>query len=426
MEKRFDLIVIGSGLAGTAAACFGARRGLRVARVSATDGEVALASGLLDLLGVYPAAEQTLWDRPWEGLARLVVESPDHPYARVGMEGIRKAMEEFLAVLDGAGLPYCGWPDRNALVATAAGTLKSTYRVPRSMWGGALAFQERLPTLIVDFVGMKDFRSRLMVETLRPLWPDLKARRIPFPLKFLGDDRQNPLLAEAMESPDVLRDLGEALRPHLAGIRMVGLPAVLGLRSTNRILTDLEDQIGVGVFEIPTLPPSVPGLRLREALDSALEDGGASLLPGRRILACETHGRRVTTVTVGTEQWRETLETRGVILATGRFLGGGLAADRNGIKETVLGLPVVQPPNREDWHRERFLDHRGHPVNQAGLEVDHGFRPLGTAGGCAFENVFAAGSILAHQDWVRTKSGAGLAVATAFGAVESFLERTCR
>ena len=38
----------------------------------------------------------------------------------------------------------------------------------------------------------------------------------------------------------------------------------------------------------------------------------------------------------------------------------------------------------------------------------------------AFENVFAAGSVLAHQDWIRTKSGAGLAIATAYGAVNAF------
>jgi glycerol-3-phosphate dehydrogenase subunit B len=36
-----------------------------------------------------------------------------------------------------------------------------------------------------------------------------------------------------------------------------------------------------------------------------------------------------------------------------------------------------------------------------------------------YENLFAAGAILAHQDWIRSKSGTGLAVATAFGAVDA-------
>jgi glycerol-3-phosphate dehydrogenase subunit B len=32
--------------------------------------------------------------------------------------------------------------------------------------------------------------------------------------------------------------------------------------------------------------------------------------------------------------------------------------------------------------------------------------------------LFAAGSILAHQDWMRMKCGSGLAIATAYAAVE--------
>jgi glycerol-3-phosphate dehydrogenase subunit B len=63
-------------------------------------------------------------------------------------------------------------------------------------------------------------------------------------------------------------------------------------------------------------------------------------------------------------------------------------------------------------------------VNKAGLLIDNQFRPLRENGDLAFENLFVAGSILAHQDWVRMKCGAGLAVATAWGAVDSFI-RCC-
>jgi glycerol-3-phosphate dehydrogenase subunit B len=289
------------------------------------------------------------------------------------------------------------------------------------MWGGVLALQKKLPTLLVDFEDMKDFSAGLMVEMLRSRWPVLRAQRLPFPQFFPGVDRQNLLLAEAMESSEVREELAEAIRPHLAGAQMVGMPAVLGLRFTTRIITDLEERLGVGIFEIPTMPPSVPGLRLREALDAALERAGALLLRGRQVLAAQADGRRVTGITVGRAEWWEILQARGVILATGRFLGGGFRAGRNGIRETVFGLPVAQPDTREFWHRERFLDPLGHPVNEAGLEIDDQLRPLGRDGGFAFENLFAAGSVLPHQDWMRTKSGAGLAIATAYGAIESFL-----
>jgi glycerol-3-phosphate dehydrogenase subunit B len=83
-------------------------------------------------------------------------------------------------------------------------------------------------------------------------------------------------------------------------------------------------------------------------------------------------------------------------------------------------LPVYQPQQRDQWHRAEFFDLRGHPANRAGLEVDRSFRPLDTSGRPAFDKLHAAGSILAHQDWMRMKCGAGLAVATAFDAVEAF------
>jgi glycerol-3-phosphate dehydrogenase subunit B len=55
------------------------------------------------------------------------------------------------------------------------------------------------------------------------------------------------------------------------------------------------------------------------------------------------------------------------------------------------------------------------------VEIDDHFRPMNHHGRPAFNTLFAAGSILAHQDWKRMKCGTGLAVATAFGAVKAFI-----
>ena len=84
-----------------------------------------------------------------------------------------------------------------------------------------------------------------------------------------------------------------------------------------------------------------------------------------------------------------------------------------------MNLPVTQPEGRGDWHRAELFDPRGHPLNLAGLEVDGQFRPLDEAGGIANPDLYAIGTILAHQDWARMKCGAGVAVASAFVAVEA-------
>ncbi|MHC1744313.1 MAG: glycerol-3-phosphate dehydrogenase subunit GlpB [Syntrophobacteraceae bacterium] len=419
-----DLIVIGSGFAGTAATCFALARGLKTIQVSATGGEMAFASGLIDLLGIHPLADQRVRDDPWAGIEALRADSPRHPYAHLGAETIRRAIQEFLTLLESFGLSYRGLPDRNVTLATAAGTTKTTYRVPKSMWHGVTGLSDNLPTLLVDFVGMKDFSVRLMAEMLKSRWPALRSLRAPFPRSFPGPEIHNLLLAEAFEDASVREQLVSVLRPHLAEARLLGMPAVLGLRSSAQVIGDLEDRLGVNIFEIPTLPPSIPALRLRDALEAGLQTQGAHLLHGQTVIAACTEGSRCTGVITGTADWHETLEADGVILATGRFLGGGLVADRDRIREPIFGLPVAQPPTRHAWHRDQFLDRRGHPVNEAGVEIDDGFRPLRSDSRPAFDNLFAAGSILAHHDWMRAKSGAGLAIATAYGAVESFRHRT--
>jgi glycerol-3-phosphate dehydrogenase subunit B len=140
-----------------------------------------------------------------------------------------------------------------------------------------------------------------------------------------------------------------------------------------------------------------------------------------KVFEAEQQADEAFKVGVGSAAAGKTILSRGVILATGRFIGGGLSADRKHIRETIFNLPVAQPESRDRWHREDLLDRRGHLINRAGLETDDHFRPLDKNGRPAFNNLYAVGSILAHQDWKRMKCGVGLAVATAFGAVKGFV-----
>ena len=58
-----DLTVIGAGMAGMAAALFAANRRVSVVQVGRIGG-MTFASGLLDLMGVHPVAENRIWQDP--------------------------------------------------------------------------------------------------------------------------------------------------------------------------------------------------------------------------------------------------------------------------------------------------------------------------------------------------------------------------
>jgi glycerol-3-phosphate dehydrogenase subunit B len=170
------------------------------------------------------------------------------------------------------------------------------------------------------------------------------------------------------------------------------------------------------------MPPSIPGLRLKEAFEQGLHEKRPDYFPHSSVLDVKQETTKKFKITIGYGKSTRRIFSTGIILATGRFIGGGLSTDRKHIWETIFNLPLYRPKTRAQWHRADFLDRRGHLINQAGVEIDDQFRPLGYDGKPAIKTLFAAGAILAHQDWKRMKCGSGLAAATSFGAVKSFIE----
>lgn len=417
---KFDVCIIGTGMAGMASALYAANRGLSTVQVGSA-GEIMFASGLLDLLGVHPVEEKRAINRPWEGIKELRKDMRNHPYARIKEQDIRTAFEEFLSFLQDAGLPYQRRDERNCQLITSLGTLKTTYCVPKTMWNGVEALETKKPCLLVDIRGFKGFSAVQMAAALQDVWPDLRTVRISFPETERMSEVYSEQMARALDSPRNRAKLIEILKPHVKNVQAVGMPAIFGMSRTDEVVSDLTNGFGVPVFEIPTLPPSVSGVRLKEAFEQRIPDKGVRLLPQGQVLKVHHGTDGFFALGIGQETIDRTLKARGVILASGRFLGKGLHANREHIRETIFDLPVTQPPDRTQWHRKNFLDPRGHPINRAGLEIDDSFRPLDSSGRPAFKWLFAAGSILAHQDWMRMKCGSGLALSTGFAAVQSFV-----
>jgi glycerol-3-phosphate dehydrogenase subunit B len=415
-----ELAVIGAGMAGMAAALFAASRGLQVVQIGRPLG-FTYASGLLDLMAVHPVADGKTWENPWACIEALVEEIPRHPYARLAKDDIHSALTELDSFLNAAGISYHDKGGLNADLITAAGTVKKTFKIPQTMWPGVAALENRQPCLLVDFQGLREFSARQIASVCQKRWPNLHAIQLPFPGNVAGREIiTGEISARTIARPENLETLARAIRPHIRDATAVGVPAMMGLNGAERIVCNLENQLGAAVFEIPTAPPSVPGLRLLEAFSRRLPLHGVRQLLAHQVLAVKPHPNGDFLLQVGSGVADQLVRSRGIILATGRFLANGLQADRLRIREVLFDLPVVQPQERTQWHRMDFFDARGHLVNRAGLEVDGSFRPLDAAGRPAFERLHAAGSILAHQDWMRMKCGAGLAVATAFGAVKAF------
>ena len=416
----YDVCIIGTGMSGMSAALFAANRGFSTALIGSS-GEIIFASGLLDLLGVHPIGERKTWRDPWAGIAALKRSNPLHPYARLTKKDILAGFDELLDFLEKSGIPYQRKMKGNSEVPTALGTTKLTYCVPQTMWQGVEALADKKPCLLVGIQGLKGFSAYQVAATLNARWPELRSAQISFPgLSHYGEVYAERL-ARALELGANLKRFAGAVRPCLDGVKTVGFPPILGITSSLEIFSDLQDLMDVPIFEVPGTTPSVPGLRLKEAFERFLPLRAVRMFSQHRVLNLSPDASGNFILEIGRFSAECAVRSKAVILATGGFIGG-LRADRKQIRETQLGLPVYQPEGRNLWHRKDFFDPRGHPINQSGLEIDDFFRPLDKNGRPAFQTLFAVGSILAHQDWMRMKCGAGLAIASAYAAVNSLLK----
>jgi glycerol-3-phosphate dehydrogenase subunit B len=417
-EIKTDLAIIGAGMAGMAAAVFAANRGISSVVVGGA-GAFEYSSGLLDLWALtHP--EQGYCKDPWQGIGQISEFWPHHPFLKINESDIGKAFDELTDALGKNGLPYGGQPSENSRIITAFGTIKPTYRFPVTMANNIAALTQKKPILLLDFQGLREFRAKFVQQVLSSTLKDIHIAAIDFPQMANRSELFTPLMAQAMETEQVQDKFVQAVRPLLNGESYLGIPAILGINGSGEIQKRLEGLLGIKVFEIPTSPISVPGIRLKETFKKALEDTCVTRLQDRRvfsaapvsgkgfILEANTHS--------GTNGTR--IQAKACLLATGRFLSKGLVSDRKGVTESVFNLPVDQPEERKDWHGTTYFDPRGHAINQAGLKTDSALRPLGKETTPAHETLYAAGSILAGQDWMRTRSGAGLSIATAFHAIQ--------
>jgi glycerol-3-phosphate dehydrogenase subunit B len=355
-----------------------------------------------------------------------LAEHPRHPYARAGLPALQAAVDWFQRLTNELGYPFTGSLAENFWLPTAIGAAKPSALVPSSMAGGDLRGGGKF--LIVGFRNLKDFYPALLAENLAravlPGQPAIETRSLLLDPPGLADEADVPPLdmARAFDQPAFRTAIAAALKPNLRPGERVGFPALLGLEKPVEAWQDLQKQLGAPVFEIPTLPPSVPGIRLYERMKGALVAAGGRVQIGFAVTEVRVEdGRCVELVTAGAARpyrWR----ALNVILATGGIASGGILSESDGaVRESIFNLPLAGVP-QPDTPRFQPGYFEAHPFSQVGLEVDDGLRPVDAAGAVPIANLRAVGAMLAHAEPWREKSGDGISLSTGFRAAEALLE----
>ena len=427
-----DLFVVGAGLSGLLAAYTAAKAGLRVQIAAKGLGSMHWAAGTVDVMGYTSEEMSRPVQRPLDAIQDLSASHPEHPYALLGAHQVQGALDAFRALAGELGLPYSGsaTAGENLLLPSAVGALRPAFLAPQAQLAGDMSRPE--PLLIVGFHGLRDFYPELIAENLLKQGFQARAAFLPLSLLTEQNDRNNVHLAQALDDRTRRMKLGGELKRLAKPGERIGLPAILGLDDHAAAFADLQAAAGAPLFEIPTLPPSVPGMRLFKALRAKLWSLGVQLYAGMEAIGAETIAANGA---AGRVQWVETATSsrpmknraKAYLLATGGILGGGFDSDHTGkIWETVFGLPLTIPQKRYEWFRPAFMDAAGHPVFNGGVAVDGRMQPVDAAGQVIYGNLWAAGGALASVDPIQQHSLEGIAIATGFAAGQAIVQTLAR
>lgn len=404
------VVVVGGGPAGLMAGLAAARHGARVRVLAQGWGVFHWHAGCVDVLGYQPG-DGTPVASPREAVATLVATTPDHPYALVGTDGVAETLTELSTLCAAAGYPLVGSFDANQLIPTAVGGARPTCLAPATMTAGDLGRGDA--AVIVGFDRFPDLAAGLVAANLehrgipcRPVTLDLVSLRRR---RFVT----GPVLAALFETEEFRAEVAAALATKVGRAGRVGFPAVLGLDRSTEVVADLRHRLGTEVFEIPVVPPSIPGMRLHRILIAAIRAAGGRVSDGMEAVAAQATGDRVDAVLTEAAARTRRNAADAFVLATGGILGGGIVGEENGrLREVVFGLPVSGPHERADWLRADFADPAGHPVYRSGLTVDAEQRPTGDDGAAVYRNLHTAGGAIAGADAIRERSVDGIALAT--------------
>lgn len=404
-------LVIGAGIAGLTAALMLKERGEDVRIISRGIGSLPLSEGVLS---IYDSPT------PLHALSQL----PDsHPYSKAGEQALTRGIEAFTS-----HIPLEGSLEHAVLLPTALGGLRRASFYPTSYAAGICATDgneispDQTPYLLVGFSGFKDFYPALVAGNLAR--HSVKARSHMLDLAFAGGETALNF-SRHLDKGAAAEELGEQLAALAREGERIGIPAVLRTDAFERC----EYAAGVPLFQISTAPPSVVGVEWNEALTQACRAARIDIHLNASAVGAHTSGERIDALRVEIAGSIRDIPCDNVIYAAGGLESGAIERDSYGtLSEKVFDLPIFTRQdgtpvtdtsnlvNPDFWGESQ-------PLFTCGLAVDKHMRALDADGAPVWDNLYAAGSMVAGALRAREKSGEGIALASAAAAVDAILSR---
>ena len=401
------MLIIGGGFSGLFTACLAANHDLDTAVVMRGRGGLSLTHGAIEL-----------FDRasPSGAISNL---KPPHPYALVGKEHLVDGLRDFLRISSEAGIEYRGGRSTRKEFLTATGSTRRASYLPSAYAAGELD-QIGAGVALGWFEELRDFQAHyaaLQSAYVLGYRPDVIT--LPLLQPFSGREIYGLDAARTFDDLEWTVENARAWKPHLVGVKALGLPAILGYVDHTEVRSLMEEILNIPVFELPTLPPSVPGLRLERALRGYAQNHGVRFIEGPTAQGRiqKINGQAMAAGVVLDAAGRQTsIDSDNVVLATGSFLHGGLESTQRGhLLEPVFNIPVDANQDRSTWSGRSIFS--AQKFAHFGISVNERMQPLDAHQDTLLENLYAVGGLLKGADRTLEGSRQGIDIASAHCAV---------
>ena len=414
---KFDSVIIGGGLAGLICGIRLQKKGLKCAIISVGQSALHFSSGSFDLLDRLP--DGTAVENPVDAVKKL---DESHPYAKIG-DRFHELAKEAETLLKECGVEVAGSCDRNTLRITPMGTFKPTWLTMTDFESFDSDKQvSGKKILIANIAGFLDFNTKFVATALEAAGAECKIISVNVPalekLRVSPTEMRASNIARALEKEENLNALISILKPECSGgFDCVALPAVFGL-STNKPVKVLKSGLNIPVCLVPTMPPSVPGIRTQQQLRHVFERLGGVYMLGDTVLNATVDGEKVKEVFT-VNHGNIGFKADNFILATGSYFSSGLVARPNGIFEPVFGCDLDAETDRSKWYDVSFF--KPQQYMSYGVATDGGFRAK--VKGKTMDNLYAIGSVLSGFNALHEGCGAGVSMLTGLFVADNLVKK---
>jgi glycerol-3-phosphate dehydrogenase len=419
---EYDVAVIGMGFSGLITAWRMAKRGLRVGILSKGMGALNFNTGCVDILGSHQGKQVS---SPIEAIKTFPDENPDHPYARFTHDDFTGYLSELSKLCATAEYSLEGVVENNWLLPTALGALRPTCLAPSTMVGGDLHSTQ--PILVIGIKDFFDFYPKSIAQNLcaQGIYSDFSEIEIKgrWKSRIISGRRLADLFEEDHFRNDMIGWIEDILRVKKPfNPQRIAFPAVLGIKSSQEVVNQLQKSLGIPIFEIPTLPPSIPGLRLQEILKHNIKMYGGAVLNGSYVVSEGHSHHRINEVYVEAAAGLVSVRAKEFILASGGILGGGIVKQyKTPIEETIFGLPVATRQSLISRGNHSTLLMEAIPYTTCGIKTNQSFQPVNEMGSIIYENLYCIGLNLFGVDYIEELSADGVALMSGFRVGEHIL-----